>query len=449
MASKHILSKSTFMYGCQCPKRLYFHKFKSELRNPDDEEQESIFSTGTDIGLLARDLFPGGVSAEPPNAFSYHIAVEKTARFIEQQQQVIYEAAFNFEGVLCVIDILIKKKNKWYAFEVKGSTKVKDPFVMDASLQHYVIVNSGLPLCDISIVHLNNQYIRMGKLDIQLLFASKSILEEVLGNKDFIEQKISELKGMLSEKKEPVIDVGDHCYIPYECDFTNHCWENVSKVVSVGKKNIDKESIREFVDELEYPLYFFDFETIMPAIPEFDNSRSFQQIPFQYSLHIQKTTNGDLEHQEYLGNGIDDPREELIKDLLSKIGKKGSIIVWHQSFEISRLKELARDFPKYEKELISLIDRVEDLIVAFRKGWYSLPEFNGSASLKSVLPAMIPELSYDDLEIQEGGTASLVYYQLRNQTPEIQAQQRNHLLEYCKLDTLAMVKIWEKLNSLK
>ena len=125
------------------------------------------------------------------------------------------------------------------------------------------------------------------------------------------------------------------------------------------------------------------------------------------------------------------------------------LFVWHQSFEISRLKELARDFPKYEKELISLIDRVEDLIVAFRKGWYSLPEFNGSASLKSVLPAMIPELSYDDLEIQEGGTASLVYYQLRNQTPEIQAQQRNHLLEYCKLDTLAMVKIWEKLNSLK
>jgi len=448
MASKHILSKSTFMYGCQCPKRLYLHKFKPELRNPEDEQQESVFATGTDVGLLARELFPNGVSAEPPNAFSYHIAVEKTAKYISQQHSVIYEAAFNFEGVMCAIDILVKKKNKWYAFEVKGSTKVKEPFVLDASLQHYVISNSGLPLEDISIVYLNNQYVRQGKLEIKKLFANESILEQVVDNKDFIEQKISELKLLLKEKKEPVIEVGKQCYKPYECDFINHCWANVADESSAGEKYINKKSIREFLAEWKYPYLFFDFETIMPAVPEYNLSRPYQQIPFQYSVHIQKSKNEEPEHHEFLGDGISDPREELIKDMLNKLGKKGSIIVWNKSFEISRLKELARDFPKYAKVINSLINRIVDLIIPFRSGWYSLPEFNGSASLKSVLPAMIPELSYGDLEIQEGGTASLVYYELRNQTLKIQELHRKNLLDYCKLDTLAMVKIWEKLNRL-
>ncbi len=446
MASKHLLSKSTFMYGCQCPKRLYLHKFKPELRNPEDEAQESIFATGTDVGLLARELFPNGASAEPPNAFSYHIAVEKTAKYIAQQHSVIYEAAFNFEGVMCAIDILVKKRNKWYAFEVKGTKSVKDPHLLDGSLQYFVINNAGLKLEDISIIHLNGEYIRNGKLDVQKLFASESILEQVIGNKEFVQQKISEFKRLLAEKKEPVIDVGKHCYKPYECDFTNLCWANVVKESSAGEKHIDKKSIRKFLGELEYPLFFFDFETVMSAVPEFDFSRPYQQIPFQYSLHIQKSRNGEPDHHEFLGDGISDPREELIKDLLKQLGKKGSIIVWYKSFEITRLKELARDFPKYEKGINSLIDRIVDLIIPFKSGWYELPNFNGSASLKSVLPVMIPELSYGELEIQEGGTASLVYSQLKNQSLEIQTQQRKDLLEYCKLDTLAMVRIWEKLD---
>lgn len=398
------------------------------------------------MGLLARDLFPNGVSAEPPDAFSYHIAVEKTAKYISQQHSVIYEAAFNFEGVLCAIDILVKKKNKWHAFEVKGSTKVKEQFVMDAAFQHYVITQSGLPLEDISIVHLNDQYVRKGELEIQKLFTSTSVLEQALEKKDFIEQKISELKKLLKDKKEPFIEIGDHCFSPYECDFTNHCGANVAPTLPEGKKYIDKKSIREFLDTWEYPLHFMDFETIMPAIPEFDFSRPYQQIPFQYSLHIQKSKNSEAEHFEFLGDGINDPREEFIKSLLSRIGKKGSIVTWNKTFEITRLKELARDFPKYQEEITPLIKRVVDLMVVFKKGWYWIPEFYDSASLKYVLPAMVSDLTYG--EIKEGRMASLVYYQLKNQSPEIREQHIKNLKEYCKLDTLAMVRIWEELNSI-
>jgi hypothetical protein len=153
--SRHVLSKSTFMYGCQCPKRLYMHKFQSEFRNPEEEAQTSIFAAGTNIGLLARELYPGGISAEPPDPFSFHLSVEQTRKLIEQKQSVIYEAAFNFEGVLCAIDILVNEGEKWHAYEVKGSTKVKEPFILDASLQHYVISNCGLPLKDIAIIFVS------------------------------------------------------------------------------------------------------------------------------------------------------------------------------------------------------------------------------------------------------------------------------------------------------
>ncbi len=447
MASKHLLSKSTFMYGCQCPKRLYLHKFKPDLRNPEDEQQEFIFATGTDVGILARELFPNGISAEPPNPFSYHISVEKTARFIANGHQVIYEASFNFESVLCAIDILVNKNGLWYAFEVKGSNRVKDTHIMDASLQHFVITHAGLPLEDFSIVHLDNQYVRKGALNVNKLFTSESVLEQIIENKEFIGQKINQLKTLLEEKKEPLIETGPHCFSPYQCDFTNHCKSVIENEISSREKNIDHESIKEFLNDWEFPLYFLDFETVMPAVPEFDFSRPYQQIPFQFSLHVQKSKNANPEHFEFLGDGLNDPREELIKNLLKIIEKKGSIVVWNKSFENSRLHELARDFPEYSKEIYSLADRLVDLMIPFRNKWYYLPGFNESYSIKKILPVLVPDLNYDALEIQEGGMASLIYAGLKNQTEEKMEYQRKKLLEYCKLDTLAMVKILNHLFS--
>lgn len=165
--TKHILSKSTFMYGCQCPKRLFLHKFHPELRNPLNEQQKLLYTSGTNVGILAQELFPGGVNAEPPNPYSYHISVAKTKEFIENGHEIIYEAAFVFDGVLCAIDILVKIDGKWNAFEVKSSTAVKNTYIDDASLQHYVITNAGIPLEDIFIVHMNNNYVRNGRIEFK------------------------------------------------------------------------------------------------------------------------------------------------------------------------------------------------------------------------------------------------------------------------------------------
>lgn len=477
------------MYGCQCPKRLYFHKYRRELRNPEDERQESIFAAGTSVGELARDLFKGGVDASPPDSFSYSISVENTKNLIAQGETVIYEAAFQYEGVLCALDILVKRGDLWFAFEVKNSASVKDQHIQDAALQYYVVTNYGLRLEDISIIHLNNQYVRKGELDIQQLFATESILEDVLEQQNFIKKKIDELKVLLDQPNEPSVDIGPHCSSPYDCDFKEHCWAHMPKENSIfdlsygpgwelyeagykhlddipedyemgsratmqlthyrsGEIYVDKESIKEFLEPIVYPLYFFDFETIMPGIPEFEDSRPYQQIPFQFSLHVQPDKDAELEHYEFLGDGINDPRPALMADMISQLGQAGSIICYNMTFEKNRIKDLAKIYPQYETELLAINDRIYDLMIPFQKRWYYHPAFKGSYSIKVVLPVLIPELSYDELEIQEGGTASLVYAQLKHQDAETARVQCEQLLAYCKLDTLAMVRIFRKLEYL-
>jgi hypothetical protein len=447
--TKHILSKSTFMYGCQCPLRLYNHKFRPNLRNPFNEEQQAIFTAGTTIGQLAQQVFPGGENAEPPDAFSFHLSVEKTQEMLKRGVKIIYEAAFNYNGILCAIDILVNKKGKWYAYEVKNVTRVKPPHILDASLQYYVITNSGIALEDISIMHLNTAYVKRGELNLQELFTATSVLEKVVIFQSFIKQKAAELMKMLQTKKEPEIEPGDHCFTPYGCDFTEHCWKNVEEEeADHGEHLVNKRAIKAFIKQFEYPLFFFDFETVAHPVPAYDESRPYQQVPFQYSLHIQKKPGAKLEHLAFLGDGESDPRKALTQELIKALGKKGSILVWYLPFENGRLTELARDFPAYKDAVSKIQARLIDLIIPFKQKHYTHPGFESSASIKNVLPVLVPELSYADLEIQDGGSASSIYAELKNQTKKIQAQQRKALLDYCHLDTLAMVRILEKLSNI-
>lgn len=478
------------MYGCQCPKRLFLHKFKRALRNPGDVKQQAILDAGTSVGELARQLFKYGVDASPPDNYSYHISVAKTKALIDRDVPIIYEAAFQYEGVLCAIDILVKQGKSWYAFEVKSAASVKDQHIQDAALQYYVMKNCGLPLEDISIIHLNNQYTRKGKLDIRQLFATESILEQVLEQQEFVSRKVQELKDLLTQPDEPIVDIGPHCFVPYECDFTNHCWAHIPKENSVfdlgpkiawkllsegykqlddipqefemsanaamqlahyrsGEVYIDKEQIREFLEPICYPIYFFDFETIMPGIPEFDDSKPYQQIPFQFSLHVQQFEGSDLEHFEYLGDGLNDPRPGLIEAMINLLGQTGSIICYNMGFEKTRIKDLAKLYPQFETELLAINDRVFDLMIPFQKRWYYHPHFRGSYSIKAVLPVLIPELRYDELDIPEGKMASLVYSQLKFQDQITATLQRQALRAYCKMDTLAMVKIVDCLKMIR
>lgn len=433
--------------GCQCPKRLWLHKFRPELRDEETEQQAAIFQAGTDIGMLARQLFQGGIDASPPTPFEYQKSVADTAAYIRRGANIIYEAAFQYDGILAAIDILVKKSSKWYAFEVKGTGGVKPPHIQDAALQYYVITRSGLELADISIVHLNTDYVRYGDLDISQLFKATSVVKEVRQLQSFIATKAAELKALLKTKKMPAIEVGDHCFKPYDCDFYGYCSRHLAEEEEAEEEYINKKAIKEFLAQLQYPLHFLDFETWMTAVPEQDGHWPFRQVPFQYSLHIQEKNRVEPVHRYYLAEGPHSSHQEFAESLVQSVEKKGTVLVYNKTFENTILNHLKEEFDHLTTRIEKIQSRMVDLMAPFRKN-YRLPAMQGSYSIKAVLPALVPELSYDNLVIGNGGDASAAFHNLKHLENEVEKQAiRKALLEYCGLDTLAMVRILEKLKA--
>ena len=449
----------------QCRKSLWLHFYLPEERDEISESQQQIFDNGHNVGLLAQQLFPGGVDASRGEYEKVQEAAAYTAALIDGGQPVIYEAAFSDGETLCYMDILVKEADGWAAYEVKASTQVKEYQIKDVAFQYYVITRSGLPLKRISLVHINNQYVRHGELDLQQLFTVEEMTRRILPMQKDIPAALLSLQEMLKSGVFPDIAMGTQCNKPFSCDFLDFCRQSCvveEEEVNVRQASRDQDALDEFLADLEFPLYYMDFETIQFAVPRYDESRPYQQIPFQYSLHVQASSeiakwrdsenNGrregekasDLTHYEFLGTPPDDPRPKFIESLLARIGESGSIIVWNQAFEKTRLKEIARDFPEYATRIELLFDRFADLMVPFRRKHLYMPEMNGSYSLKAVLPALIPDLSYSDLNIQEGGTASLTYESLYyDEEPDSVRLKRDNLLEYCKMDTMSMLRILE------
>ncbi|MBW6481669.1 MAG: DUF2779 domain-containing protein [Vicingaceae bacterium] len=489
---KHILSKSTFIKGMQCNKALYYHKHNRELRDELSATQEAIFAQGTSVGELAQELYPGGVDCSPESYYDFQAAVIKTQEEIEKGTTVIYEAAFQYNGVLAVLDILVKHKDGWRAYEVKSSTSVSEIYELDATIQYYTITNSGINLKDISIVHINNKYVKKGSIDVNKLFTIESVKERVLQLLPSIPNQVNHLKNILQQPEAPTRDIGPHCNSPYPCDFIGHCWKHVPaySIFNIARLNaakkfelyennilhlkdipeafplndnqwmqvqsevrnetfINKETIHTFIQDLNYPIYHLDFETFTSAVPIFDNSRPYQQLVFQYSLHIE-SKDGKVEHKEFLAetNGID-PRIHFIKSLIANCGNKGDILVYNISFERSKLFDLIEFSPKHKVPILKIINRLKDLMIPFRERWYYTPKMQGSYSIKKVLPALFPELTYQNLTIQDGGTASNTFANMLqgNFKGDIE-QTKKDLLAYCALDTLAMVKILEKLKEI-
>ncbi len=489
--SKSRLSKSTFIRGLQCEKSLYLYKHHYRLKDPTPPSLQAVFDQGTNIGLLAQELFPNGADASPENHFKMVESVGKTLNFISQGETIIYEATFLYNNVLAALDILVKNEEGWKAYEVKSSTKVSETYIKDAAIQYYTITNSGIDLKDISIVHINNQYTKDGELDIHQLFTIESVYDQVLEFLPRIPNEVRRLKNVIESHETPNVDIGNHCSDPYDCDFKGTCWKHIPdySVFNISRLNKDKkfdlytqgvitldqidlgqtdlnpnqvlqiqsevngtthiniEEIRNFTNGLNYPLYYLDFETIGPAVPKYNGSRPYQQLVFQYSLHVQEISNSEIIHREYLADPSQDPRIGFIKQLIKDCGTNGDIIVYNIGFERGKLKDLIDVFLEYSNELRGIVNRLKDLMIPFQQKWYYTPEMRGSYSIKYVLPALVPELSYNDLDIKEGGTASNTFLSMVNETFEGDAQKtRRQLLEYCELDTYAMVKILDKLR---
>ena len=487
---KKLLSKSTFVRGLQCEKSLYLYKNHFNLKDTPSLSLKTIFEQGTSIGLLAQHLFPGGVDASTKSYININDSVKKTFDFINQGETTIYEATFIYNNVLAALDILVKKEDGWHAYEVKSSTRISSTYLNDAAIQYYTIINSGINLKDISIIYINKNYLMNENIDVSQLFNIESVYDKVLKLNDRIPKDVNRFKKVLMSSKAPNVDIGTHCSKPYECDFKGVCWNHIPDysifdisrlstkkkfdlykkgIVKIDQVDINKtplnsdqliqvqsdlnnktyietKKIKKFIKDLKYPLFYLDFETISSAIPMYKNTKPYQQLVFQYSLHVQKSINSKIVHSDYLANQNEDPRSQFIERLINDCGGYGDIIVYNISFERGKLKNLIKNFPNYSLQLTSIINRLKDLMLPFKNKWYYSPKMKGSYSIKYVLPALVPDLSYDNLDIKDGGTASNIFLSMVNGTFNGNVKEtRKQLLEYCYMDTFAMVKILEKL----
>ncbi|MBD3347269.1 MAG: DUF2779 domain-containing protein [Chitinivibrionales bacterium] len=484
----HRLSKSRYVAGIQCPKILWMGvNFPDEAAGIDPATRR-IFDIGHRIGEHAQSLFPGGVLVNEPSD-NLASAIRKTGELAGQGVPAIFEATVDYDKILCRIDIFKRvrgKKNLWDLYEVKSSNSVnKKKHYPDVAVQKYCCEGAGFPIRKAFLMHCNREYVRKGEIVPRELLVAEDITEEIEEDLKKVRQNAAGFLRIMAQKNEPAIEPGPHCSQPYICAYSDHCNKpgpeyaigelcraektiaqlekmgitllkdipatvllsdrNQAFVESVKRKKpvINKAGLHSFLEKLDYPLYHFDFETVSCAVPLFDNSRPWQNIPFQFSLHVQKKPCGPCAHHEFLPSDRSDPRERLIQAMQKHLGDTGSIVAFNQSFEIRCIQSMADDFPKYRKWLLSLIPRMRDLIVPFRNGHYAHHKMHGSASLKYVLPALAPKLSYNELEIQEGTTASLqaeLWYDNQIDGKEWK-QVYAALQEYCKLDTLAMVEI--------
>lgn len=483
-----MLSKSRFLAGLQCHLRLWYQCFERELIPEVPPSRQAIFDAGHEAGELATQLFPGGILIDEPY-YLHKQAVQSTLQAMQDPDvKSIYEAAFAHDGVRIRVDVLERLDDgSWNLVEVKSSTSVKEVYYPDVAVQYYVLEGCGLKINRAGILHINNQYVYDGQnLDLESLFSFEDLTDATMSMQPEIPGQLKELKGMLAVDSAPEIQPSRHCHKPYDCEFWDHCTKDMPEfwvydISGIGQEKLDElaemgiQAIRdipetlplsqiqnrirasvtnrqEFIsDQLEaelndvaYPVHFLDFETIGVAIPRYAGTRPYQTIPFQWSDHI-LYENGNLDHREYLCNEDKDPREEFTQTMLDALGTKGSIVIY-TTYETGILNSLIEHFPQYADELQSVIDRFVDLYAIIKRHYYH-PKFYGSFSLKYVLPALVPEMSYENLSIQDGMQASLDYLRMIDSetSHDEKARIRAELLTYCGQDTLAMVKIRDEL----
>ncbi|BDY14014.1 DUF2779 domain-containing protein [Hydrogenimonas cancrithermarum] len=494
------LSKSSYLKGLQCPKLLWLSRHRPEVLAPTDAVKQRIFDTGNRVGELARGLFPGG-SEIPFDNTTFSQKCEMTRNLLESGEEVIYEATFATEDMLVMVDILRQKEDgALEIYEVKSSTwsdkkKEKDleVYLEDVAVQYHTLIGLGYTVSAAYLVLIDSSYERGERLETDKLFVKLDVTGWIEKRLEPIGGRIGGFIALLGEESEPDADIGAHCNKPYECPAKAYCWrerhaipenesvfdllpmnravglyekgvvriddipedeklsENQRFAVEAWKKKriyVQKEEIARFVASLTHPLCHMDFETFQEAVPSFAGQRPYRQMPFQYSLHIE-TEEGGLEQREFLAQEGEDPRPRFVKTLLQDIPSEGTILVYNKGFEAARLEELARDFPEHADALQVLKARLVDLGEPFKKRWYYHWGFLGQWSIKRVLPLLVPDMqdAYARLNgVHHGEEAMDAYLRLPNMTPDERDRTRRALLEYCGLDTLAMVEILKKLR---
>ncbi len=478
------LSKSKFIEGMKCLKLLWYEYHRKDEIPKFDILRRSVMDMGTKVGELARTLFPDGVKLERMRVPADHAAQSREALSLRKP---LFEAGFIYKRVYALADILVPAgADEWDLVEVKSSTGVKEYHKWDLAFQKYTYEGAGLNIRKCYIMHINNRYVKNGDIVPRDLFSKKEVTEEVDELIPDVVKKISGMVRIVDSNNMPDVKIGQYCRTPYPCVLEGICWDFLPEKDHVfllhGRKKIafdlmeqgilkmedipegckltgiqdiqvkshknqephvDKAGVRKFIDKLKYPLHFLDFETIAPAVPVYDLTRPFENVPFQYSLYIVEKDGARPRHHSYLAPERNDPRPEILKQLERFLGDSGSILAYNASFEIQTLHAAIIANSQYGGWFRKIKERFVDLHEPFRQFSYYHPRQKGSGSIKDVLPAMTGS-GYEGMEIAEGGIASYEYYRVTfgdSVDEDERRRVRLALEKYCDLDTKGMIGI--------
>jgi hypothetical protein len=480
------ITKQDFIRFTRCPKAFQFATSGPMPRNNVSDLNLFLAKQGREVGELGRELFSTNNSVLISSSSLASAAEESSISL--RQGKTIFEGVFIYENYITRPDVYCPADS--VLTEFKAVNAIDNEHLLDVAFQAFILWQNGIPLKKIQIGHLNRNYVYKKNLSLGELFTFINVTKEVEQLQSQVQKTLNQMQ---KDRSFSDVKIGKPCEQNGGCPYKDLCWVNLSKdsvldlrrdingkkfelhstgikklkdipeYVSLTKHQlmqrqaeiqdapvIDESFIKRTLGELEFPLYFLDFETIAYGIPRFENTSPYQQIPFQASIHEWRTKNSKLKHHSFLHEDATDPRPRLIEFLLAHLGDVGSIITYHASFEIGRLYDLVKEFPAHEDKLIKLIQRCWDLEPIFEKG-YVHKDFKGSTSIKKVLPILCPELSYQDLKIQSGGTASVMFDKIRDPliSDESKKQIQCDLKFYCERDTFAMHALLRKMMKLK
>ena len=492
-----MITKSNYVVGHQCQRCFWFKYNKYQDPSEEDPQAQQRMRDGEYVGEEVKKTFPEGIEI-PFLDGDYAKMCQLTKEAINTDIEVIFEGSFLVDGIFIRVDVMQRTPEGWDIFEVKSSSSLKPIHKEDASIQWHILKKvEDLKLKDMHLITLDKTYKRGKELQLEDVFKRYILTQYVESNQEQTNRTLKNLKMISKMDSPPKERISATPNAKSKCTFKDYCWpkgleetnsifklynlrsekkfqlldggiETFEDIVDIdsyseiqqiqinstinNKPFLNKKIIDDFVSKLSYPISFFDFETFSEPIPRFKNQRPNERIPFQYSLHIQNTPNEDVNtkenHFEFLGDFKNDPRPDIAKSLIENIPKSGSIITYYKPFEKGVIKDLSNFCPDIKRELLGLNARIMDLMIPFAKGGYYHPEFDGSFSIKKVLPALCKDndkLNYKNLNISNGGMASSAFRELRNKSGEEAKQVRKDLLKYCWLDTYAMYAIYSKL----
>jgi len=451
MKERQLLSKTSFMHFLECPLWLWLDKVRPDLLPELSAGDQQRIEQGELVDDLARALYPGGVTIEGFN----RVGFAATKHAIANGAKVLYQPTAMADGLTARGDMLVKRPGGiWDLHEVKSATSVKKEYPVDLAFQRMCFERAGIPIGRTFLAHVNNTYIRKGKINAKRLFTEEDITRDSGRHAETIQPFIDQAREVLSWPKTLTAKHLRTCSKPRTCEFLKACISAFGPKKKPGKivsePAYDSRAIAKELSTLKYPLYFLDYETYGPAVPPFNGYRPWQAIPFQFSVYVLDAPDATPHSFDFLMDSFEDPALPLIEALREAIGPEGNVISWHAPFEKSRNEELAKMHPKHASFLRGINRRMFDLLLIFRGKLYDDPAFGGSASLKAVMPVLVPGLSYKTLNIQVGSEASASWPILTSSglSERKRAQLRRDMIDYCRLDVFGMVEILKKLDTL-